>query len=359
MKDSMVMSIQTRFKIFLWLLPVLLSTLACNYVTRLILPGTPTPAPTFTLAPTATPLPTATATPIVDFEASCPSLLSEIVSAATGDGPVLLTPRRSRDEDEIQYLVSYTIEDDQLGERSDIVMPDNFGQQLDARGRHEAIWDFFAALVPVSERDFLVEFSVMTDGRSRILGGVLRTDRNPDEWELRVDVLDARDQHDLTYTLMHEFGHLLTLKSSQLEFDPSIYEEPDNQAVYDRAQAACPNYFSGDGCSLPDSYLNVFFMRYWSELFEEWQKIDKTKDGPAYRDKLYDFYDDHADQFLTEYSVTSPEEDIAEALAFFILSPKPKPASIADEKILFFHEYPELVRLRQEILTRLCAVFPQ
>lgn len=359
MKDSTAISVPLRFKIFLWLLPLLLSTLACNYVTRLILPGTPTPAPTFTLTPTVTPLPTSTATPVVDFEASCPSLLSEIVSSATSDGPVLLTPRRSSDEHEVQYMVSYTIDDDQLGERREIVMPDNLGQQLDQRGRHEAIWDFFAALIPASERDFLVEFSVMTDGRSRILGGVRRTDHNPDEWELRVDVLDARDQHELTYTLLHEFGHLLTLKASQVSFDPAIYEDPDNQEVYDRAEAACPNYFSGDGCSLPDSYLNEFFMRYWSEFFEEWQNIDKAKEDPSYQDRLYEFYEAHANQFLTEYAATSPEEDMAESLAFFVLSPKPGLTSIANEKILFFHEFPELVQLRQEILTRLCVVFPQ
>lgn len=360
MKDSVHIPVRHRFKIFLWMFPLLLSALACNYVTQIILPGTPTPSPTFTFTPTATLQPIATATLPVDFEAACPALLSEIVSAATNDGPVLLTPRRGdEDEQEIQYLVSYPVIDDQLGERHEVAMPDNFSQQLDERATHEAIWNFFVALVPASERDFLVEFSVMTDGRSRILGGVRRTDQNPEEWELRVDVLDARNRHELTYTLMHELGHLLTLKSSQVTFDPSIFQDPHNQQIYDSAEAACPNYFSGDGCSLPDSYINEFFLRYWSSLFEEWQQIDEAKDGPAYRDMLHDFYETHADQFLTEYAVTSPEEDMAEAWAFFILSPKPEPSSLANEKVLFFYEFPELVRLRQEILTRLCVEFPQ
>ena len=360
MKDSNKKSVRPQLRIFLWMLPILLSTLACGYVTQLILPGTPTPFPTLTITPTATLQPTATVTPPVDFQAACPSLLSEIVSAATNNSPVLLTPRRGdEDEDEVQYLVSYAISDDQLGERNDVAIPDNFSQQLDERAAHEAIWNFFAALVPASERDLLVEFSVMTDGRSRILGGVRRTNEDPDQWELRIDVLDARNRHDLTYTLMHEFGHLLTLKSSQVTFDPSIREDPENQEAYDSAAAACPNYFSGDGCSLPDSYINEFFLRYWSSFFEEWQEIDKAKDGPAYRDMLHDFYESHADQFLTEYSVTSPEEDMAEAWAFFILSPKPEPTSIANEKVLFFYEFPELLYLRQEILTRLCAEFPQ
>lgn len=255
-------------------------------------------------------------------------------------------------------MVSYDLKDDKLGVRSEIRVPDDFEKDLDARATHEAIWNFFAALIPMSERDFLVEFSVVTDGRSRILGGVRRINDTPEEWELRVDVLDARDRHELTYTLLHEFGHLLTLNSSQLEFDPSIHQDPHNQEAYDRARAECPNYFSADGCSLPEAYINEFFLRYWSPLFDEWQEIDQAKDDDSYQDRLHDFYRVHADQFLTSYAVTSPEEDIAESWAFFILSPKPEATSIANEKVLFFYEIPELVALRQDILTRLCTEFP-
>ena len=74
---------------------------------------------------------------------------------------------------------------------------------------------------------------------------------------------------------------------------------------------------------------------------------------------LDDFYKIYQDQFLTDYAATSPLEDIAESWAFFVLSPKPELNSIANEKILFFYEYPELVALRQEILDRLCVEFPK
>jgi hypothetical protein len=71
---------------------------------------------------------------------------------------------------------------------------------------------------------------------------------------------------------------------------------------------------------------------------------------------LYDFYSIHADQFLTSYAATSPEEDVAESWAFFILAPRPEPTSIANQKILFFYDYPELVTLRQELRNRLCTI---
>jgi hypothetical protein len=62
---------------------------------------------------------------------------------------------------------------------------------------------------------------------------------------------------------------------------------------------------------------------------------------------------------VTEYATASPSEDIAESWAFFILSPMPDLSSIANEKLLFFYEYPNLVTLREQILTRLCAAFPK
>jgi hypothetical protein len=199
----------------------------------------------------------------------------------------------------------------------------------------------------------------MSDGRSNILAGVSRTVGNPAKWGLRVDVIDAGDPYQLTYTLVHEFGHLLTLNPSQVAVDKSVFFNPDDEEVYDRAVTACHQYFADDGCSASDSYINEFFNRYWTTFYAEWQEIDKTKGKPSYHGNLRKFYKNYADQFVTEYAATSPEEDIAEAWAFFVLSPKPEKTSIANEKILFFYEYPELVQLRQEILTRLCVDFPK
>ena len=200
----------------------------------------------------------------------------------------------------------------------------------------------------------------MSDGQSQILAGVSRTLDDPTDWELFVDVIDGSNRYSLTYSLMHEFGHLLTLNSSQVAMDKLVVFNPDDEKFYDRAVADCPQYFAGDGCSVSGSYINEFFNRYWQSLYPEWQEIDKTKEDEAsYYGSLHRFYKQYADQFLTEYSANSPEEDIAEAWAFFVLSPKPEPTSIANEKILFFYEYPELVQIRQEILTQLCDKFPE
>ena len=175
-----------------------------------------------------------------------------------------------------------------------------------------------------------------------------------------MDIVDSENYHELTYTLIHEQGHLLTLNSKQVPPNKAVFDHPDDEDIYQREMAACSQYFTGEGCSKPDSYINQFFTRFWTDFWDEWQSIDQEEDQDARYFQLQDFYRTYRDQFLTEYAATGPLEDIAESWTFFILSPPPDEGnSIANEKIQFFYEYPELVELRKQILNRVCAEFPQ
>lgn len=60
---------------------------------------------------------------------------------------------------------------------------------------------------------------------------------------------------------------------------------------------------------------------------------------------------------MTDYAATNPGEDIAESWTAFILQPKPTGSTIADQKTLFFYDYPELVRLRGQITSRTFSRF--
>lgn len=66
----------------------------------------------------------------------------------------------------------------------------------------------------------------------------------------------------------------------------------------------------------------------------------------------YNFYYDNATMFVTDYAATSPEEDIAEAWAYFILKPKPEGNTVAEQKVLFFYEWDELTKLRAQVVSR-------
>ena len=362
MLDSQIMyADQSRIK-YLWIAILVLSTLACRAATRLVIPDTPTPLPTSTATMTATPTPTPlpTFTPTVIFEAACPAVVEGILNTVTSN--VNLSGQGSDqtiEEEEGITLITYEVVKDKITGPHIESVPEELKDERDDRRAHEAIWEYYASVVPAEERQLVSEFAIFTDGRGSHLAAVSPTFPDPEQWSLQVDILDSGNYDELTYTLIHEQGHLLTLNASQVPPSKLILRFPENETVYRQEADACPQYFVGEGCSNPDSYINQFFDRFWTELYDEWELIDQEKDKDTQHSLLEDFYRTYKDQFLSDYAPTSPVEDIAESWAFFVLSPKPELNSIANEKILFFYEYPELVALRTQMLKNICAEFPQ
>ena len=359
--DSHIMSaVKPQIKVF-WI-ALLFASLACRAATRLVIPDTPTPLPTATATSTstATPTPLPTFTPTVIFEASCPSLVEDILNTVTTTVHIEERPDEMFHEaDGSISLITYEVADKEISDPHIDAVPDELEDERDDRATHAEIWDYFASIIPAEQREFISEFSLFTDGPGNHLAGVSYTFPDPEQWGLHVDILDAESYHDLTYTLIHEQGHLLTLNAEQVIPSEDVFKLPENKAIYSRESAACQQYFTGQGCSDPASYINQFFIRFWPYLYEEWEEINRENDEQDRSILLKEFYRTYADQFVSEYAATSPAEDIAEAWAFFLLSPKPELDSIANEKILFFYEYPELVALRTQILTNICAEFPQ
>jgi len=348
------MTLHSRHRILAALTALLLPALACRAATRLIIPDTPTPQPTVTPPPTLTPFPPPTLTPVSLPEASCPLVTTDILTTA-----VEFQFDSAEHEGDETYLVTYIVNDDAISSPFYEPVPDDLKDERDDRARHEQIWNYFTRLIPSEQRAFLSAFAIVTDGNGDILAAVGQSSDDPGAWILEVDLLDSTDDYVLTFTLLHEFGHLLTLNASQVPPSLPIFGDPENDSLYQSELAACPQYFPSEGCSTPGSYINLFFERFWLDLYAEWQAIDTEPDEDVYYDRLNRFYETYRDQFLTDYAATSPAEDIAESFAFFILSPRPDLTSIANEKILFFYEHPELVELRRRILNQLCVEFPR
>ena len=210
---------------------------------------------------------------------------------------------------------------------------------------HEQIWVYFANLIPARERVLISHFGIFTDGEGEVLAYVEPNPANPLQWKLYVDIIDSKDTQELTYTLIHEYAHIMTLNNNQVAFDAQAYYDEDER-VYAAAEAACSTYFTGEGCSRPNSYIYNFFDRFWDEIYDDWLEYDEDTDG---------FYSQYEDHFVTDYAATNPAEDIAESFTFFVLQPKPNGRTIAEQKILFFYDYPELVQLRAEIAGRTYA----
>jgi len=344
------------------MLALLLPTLACRAATRLIIPDTPTPAPTSTptatFTPTLTPTMTPTPTPTqLVYEASCPSVVAQIIEDSV-HAERFISEDEVEELDEIVYMVYYAVDENTLGFPEFFPVDAHFEDEQEDRGAHTEVWQLFMRLIPPAERQLISGFAIFTDGHANYLAGVNQSDDSPYTWDLNVDILDTQDRLMLSYTLIHEHGHLLTLNREQVDIDLQLYENPRNKTIRENAVAACTEYFTGEGCSYPNAYISEFFRRFWTDLYAEWLNIDE-QDNENTRERMLDrFYDIYEDQFLTDYAPTSPAEDIAEAWTFFVLSPRPERTSIASEKILFFYEYPELIELRRQILENICAEFP-
>jgi hypothetical protein len=340
---------RSTLKLFLWTLPLLLSTLACRTATSL-LPDTTSPSVSApTLIPETATLP---ATSEAVQEASCPSALNAIMTAAS----MLGGSEKPQSE---SALVTYTVTGEQLSNPMLETVPVGLKTQQDDVATQQQIWNYFAALIPEEQRGMISYYSVLTDGKNNLLAAVAQTYHDPSQWVLEVDIADASDTANLTFTMIHEFGHLLTLNSNQVPPSMEVFDHPHDITVLQQQVAMCPNYFTGEGCSNGDSYINHYYQRFWSDIYDEWSQINQIKDERDYYEKMSRFYFNYEDRFVSEYATSNPAEDLAESWTYFVLGPKPSGNTIADQKVLFFYEHPELVVLRAQILNRLCTIFPQ
>ena len=343
---------RSPFKFVLWTLPILLSTLACRAATSLILPDTPAPSP----LPTLTPFPIIPDTGSLNVtetlsEASCPSVLTDVMTAAS-------TPGGTEEPNQENRLVTYTVTGEQLSDPIFETVPMELKQEQDDIATQRQIWNYFSALIPEQQRGMVSHYSVLTDGKDNLLAAVAQTYSDPSQWVLEVDIADASDTANLTFTMIHEFGHLLTLNESQVTPSMAVFDYPHDKKILNQEVGKCPNYFPGEGCSNSDSYVNHFYQRFWSDIYAEWSQIDQIDDERDYYEKMNQFYVQYEDRFVSQYATTNPAEDIAESWAYFVLAPKPDKTNIANQKVLFFYEHPELVELRAQILSRLCTIFP-
>ena len=197
----------------------------------------------------------------------------------------------------------------------------------DAVAEGEALWQRFVELIPADQRQMLVGFEVIAERGGG--GYVYPDDADPTRWHLGIS---PGLGDDLDWVLIHEFAHLLTLQAE--EVPPSIDD------------GSCPTYHTGEGCSLKGSTMNEFVERFWpkaqiDEIFtaqenEDWDALDR-------------FYEEHQDDFVTDYATTNPAEDLAETFTVFVLNDRPTGDTIADQKVEFLWNDPDLVELRERI----------
>ena len=175
---------------------------------------------------------------------------------------------------------------------------------------------------------------VVFKGRSETMDAFVETipPYTSHDWRfgIREDIFEfeATDK-EMTMLFVHEFAHVLG-------YDGGVTADITDSS-------SCHEYFVW-GCPPLDSYLESFISTFWGE-----ERLDDFVD---YGSDAWTKSEREA-MFVTTYAATAPEEDFAETFVEFIVETRPNNSSLKHQKINFFYQYPELVKLRTEIRTKL------
>lgn len=200
--------------------------------------------------------------------------------------------------------------------------------------KYQLLWDYVITLMPDSATDYVDKFEVGSDGKDGTMAYVYPATESLKKFVLNLDIKDMTDssgafnKKDMDETIVHEFGHIITLNHTQMTGKSN------------------GTYETQEGILSKDSYMNKFYNSYWKGKTDKY--LLSNEDG--YRE--YDverLYGDHSTWFVSDYAATNVEEDLAESFRVFVLEDKPTGNTIMDQKVNFFYQFPELVTMRDEI----------
>jgi hypothetical protein len=262
-----------------------------------------------------------------------------------------------------QEIIDYEVRGDKITESFRYPVSKTMQAWQDDLDKHKETWRIFAKIIPSQYRSDISYFSLGTDGISGSYAFVARDLDDTTKWYVIIDLKDTYpegqfDYTTLKYSLIHDFAHILTLGSTQVDIDNALLSQYLSEYQYEKlfeqkAEKCNPRYMTYDGCTKKESYINLFFQEFWSQDYSEIRSINEIDDRDEFYDKSEEFYKEHKDGFVSFYSTSDPDEDIAESWTAFVLKDKPEPKTVADKKILFFYDHPEFVKLREFIRNRI------
>lgn len=210
----------------------------------------------------------------------------------------------------------------------------------------QAIWNMFLAVAGEDAAYKNVSgYATFRLGKEPTLAYVGTHQKKDPMWHLVVNANNAslsnsQWKKDMTITLIHEYAHILSLGKKQVD--------------QGRGELKCKKtgtiYIEGFGCSKKKSYIQAFGKKFWTE-----EDVEDAYESQEEGNSL--FYKRNETEFVTKYAATNIAEDFAESFTDFILRQKPTGTSVADQKVLFFYDYPELVKMRTEMRDRIDTYF--
>ncbi|MDA1678985.1 recombinase family protein [Bacillus cereus group sp. TH152-1LC] len=279
--------------------------------------------------------------------------------------------QKKEDDENYFFLASYYIDGDEIVDpyfekierkrlnkvfAEDKEAKEEVLQQRQDRGYHEDLWDMYRTLIPAKYRGNITEFDLITDGYDGVVAHVMPSMENPKDWTLSLDILDSAVNIDeVMKTLIHETAHVLTLGHKQIPVDEKYLKDFDEDKDISNYRSNCEMLFLQEGCARGKSYINQFYNSFWKDIEQEWteKKVEESEEAQI------EFFKEKHEEFVSQYGTTNVAEDIADTFTAFILqdSKKVKEGSeLKYKKIAFFYQFPELVKMRAEVLTGLYDV---
>jgi hypothetical protein len=155
------------------------------------------------------------------------------------------------------------------------------------------------------------------------------------EWQYAIhkDMIGHIESPASTELILHELAHIIS------------YEEIIG--IPKPAVQTCVGYFDLSGCPLKNSFLYQFASTFWSDA-----DIDRAllfRENKTSLNEMYHYYQNNQAKFVTDYAVSSPEEDFAETFVYFVLN-LPVNGGIVEQKINFFQQSSKLRTIKIEII---------
>ena len=198
-----------------------------------------------------------------------------------------------------------------------------------------AVWDFLCSILPLEARQKIAEFNLFTDGASNILaytspvkeGDVTDNTRfsiSIDYYDVYDENGEKRDWSKLTYTILHEYGHVLLEDETQIDLS------------------------RGAGTHDPAAFVEGSFRKNFYDAF--WSGLGDTGVGD---------YEANPTRYVSRYGANYFHEDIADTFAVFVLGDVPQGDTVAEEKLRFFWADPDMTALRSAIRQDLGLDWPE
>lgn len=225
-------------------------------------------------------------------------------------------------EDEIKMIAisSYNI--------NNMTIEENFNSE-----QEEIAWELVSTIFPDDYEKQLTKINFESDGYGETMAYVDSENENLRDWNITLDPDDftyedgSFNYDELSQTIIHELFHIISLNYDQ-------FSESDDDT----------SYLVAEGRLKKLSYLNSFYKNFWENKYSDLVDIENVDEN------TYEFlWIKYKNEFVSDYAMTNPEEDIAESFRIFVNEKKPNDQSIKSQKILFFYKYPELIKIRNDI----------